>query len=290
MERVRLDELKPADTYLLSYPLQPERYAEMAERFPGYPLIAVNNDNEILFGSDLYEHYKATGVTDVPVMRTGLDEKEGLFLAYNLKDKFTGVNLYEKLMFIKKILPLAERQEIYNRTALDVNMNRPLMGKLERLLKPRYRDALAQEKIILKTAIALCSFHEEDREVLLSLFEKVSFSSSHQLRILEMAEEIIFREKCTAADIFARLGIHDALEEDKPQKNIIGLLFEFRNPMYAASEKKWLEEIKALDLPSNMQVTHYPFFEKKQMEITVRLSDEDELKAFAAKINKLSEG
>ncbi|MCP5054193.1 MAG: hypothetical protein GY940_43905 [bacterium] len=286
LEIIEINRLKVVDKFLLSFPLKPELYEELAERFFGYPLIIVNPRNEILFGIDLVHWLKESGQTETPVLKMNITDKEALFLSYNLKEKYTGLNLYEKLVFIKKVLPLADKGEIYSKTGLDVNMNRPLLEKLDRLLEGRFKTPLIQEKIILKSAVALCGFASPDREALLTLFENIPFTSSQQLKILEMAEEILFRDKCLVSDIFKKIGIDPATEKEKPQRTIIGMLFEFRNPLYAAGEKKWQEEINALELPNNMQVTHYPFFEKKQLEITVRLADEEELKQFAVKIKE----
>ncbi len=136
----------------------------------------------------------------------------------------------------------------------------------------------------MKAALKLCDFADDDRDVLLELFDKVSFSSSHQLKILEMAEEILFRDKCMLADVFAKLGIERYLEMEKPQKVIIDELFKYRSPVYVKSEEQWKEEIKNLKLAGSMKVEHYPFFEKRNLELTIQLKDAEALKAFLEKI------
>lgn len=252
---------------------------------PGYPLIVVNSSDEIVFGWDLVEFYKTEGIKEADVLRLELTDKEALLLNFNLKDKFTGLNLYEKLVFIHKILPLADKEEIYAKTALDVNINPRLQKHLETLLSEAFRQVLMNESITLKAALGLCKFQQADRIMMLELFAQVPFSSSHQLKIIEMAEEILFRDKQPLRDIFESLNIAQYLEIEKPQKAIIDALFKHRNPAAAAGETQWREEIKALNLPNNMQVTHFPFFEKKQMELTVRLKDTDSLKRLIEKLN-----
>jgi hypothetical protein len=221
---------------------------------------------------------------ETAVLQLNISEKDALILNYNLKEKFTGLNLYEKLVFIKKVMPLAGEAEIYRKTGLDITINRELLEKLDLLLSTAFRDALIHDHISLKSGLKLCDFQPEDSDVLLELFGRVPFSSSHQLKILEMAGEILFRDKCVLEDIFEKLGIRQYMEEEKPQKKVIDELFKWRYPNYVEAEKKWQQEIKNLDLPGNVKVMHYPFFEKKQMELTVQVQDVDELKKLIEKL------
>lgn len=269
---------------MLSFPLRPELYYELREKFAHIPLIIVNKENEIVFGIDYYRLLESRMILEAAVLQIDIPDKDALILNYNLKEKFTGLNLYEKLVFIKKVIPLAEQSEIYQKTGLDITINPELMEKLDLLLSTVFRDVLMHEHIILKSGLKLCDFQPEDSDVLLELFGRVPFTSSHQLKLLEMTEEILFRDKCALEDIFEKLEIWQYLEWEKPQKKIIDELFKYRYPTYIEAEEKWQEEIKNLRLPDKMKVTHYPFFEKKQMELTIRLQDAEELKKLIEKL------
>jgi hypothetical protein len=321
IKNVKLDDLKAEEKYCLSFPLKPELYHDLREKLVGLPFIIVNGENEIIFGLDYYHFLKSTNVVYVDALQMEISEKEALILNYNLKEKLTGLNLYEKLVFIKRwaaptpqdatlpvdksknseivcffneslqginerIMPLAERSEIYQKTCLDINVNQELVEKLDLLLSTTFRRSLVEETICLKTGLKLCDFLPDDRETLLDLFAKIPFTNSFQLKLLEMAEEIIFRDKCSMKDIFEKLNIEQYIVTDmeKPQRQIIDALFKYRNPIYTESESKWEEEIKSLHLPENMKVTHYPFFEKKQLELTINIQDINELKRFIEKI------
>lgn len=292
IKQLKLDELKAADKFLLSFPLKPELYYELWEKFVPLPLIMINQQNEILFGIDLYHFLQLKNAVEVDVIQMDIFDKGALVLNYNLKEKFTGLNLYEKLVFIKKRtasaadkdILLAEVSGIYRETGLDIAVNRELLEKLDLLLSTVFRDGLINEHINLKTGLRLCDFLQEDSEVLLDLFGRIPFSSSHQLKILEMAEEILFRDKCTMGAVFERLDIERYMDMEKPQKKIIDELFKYRNPVYMEAEKKWQAEIKALNLPDYINVSHYPFFEKKQLELTIHLQDAGGLKKLIEKI------
>jgi len=284
IKNVKLADLKLVDKFLLSFPLRPELYYELRGKFAYLPLIIVNNENEIVFGIDYYRLLESRMISETPVLQIDIPDKDALILNYNLKEKLTGLNLYEKLVFVKKMTLLAGEAEIYQKTGLDITINTELFEKLDLLLSTAFRDALMNEHIGLKSGLKFCDFPPGDSDVLLELFGRVPFSSSHQLKILEMTEEILFRDKCALEDIFEKLGIRQYMEGEKPQKKIIDELFKYRYPTYTEAEEKWQKEIKNLRLPGKMKVTHYPFFEKKQMELTIRLQDTEELKRLIEKL------
>ncbi|NIM13421.1 MAG: hypothetical protein GTO45_15000 [Candidatus Aminicenantes bacterium] len=285
IKKIKLDDLREVDKYMLSFPIRPGFYGELREKFAGLPFIIVNKENEIIFGIDYYHYLKTKNVVQVDVVRMDIPVKDALILNYNLKEKLTGLNLYEKLVFIKKITPLVEAVEIYRKTGLDItNINQELLGKLDVLLGDKFRDVLMDGAVTLRSALKLCDFQPEDREVLVDLFSNVSFTASHQQKILEMVEEVIFRDKCSLEEIFEKLEISKYMEMEKPQKAIIDVLFTYRYPVYSEAEKQWQEEVKGLDLPDNIKVTHYPFFEKKGLEVTIHVPDTTELKKMIEKI------
>lgn len=288
IKNVTLDGLKIADKFLLSFPLRPKLYHELRQKFVNLPFIIVNKEYEIIFGIDYHRFLKSKGIVYADVLQMDIADKEALFLNYNLKEKLTGLNLYEKLVFTRKVLflvPLGDKAEIYRWTDLDIDINRELVDKLDLLLSTEFRSRLVAESISLKSGLSLCDFQPDDREILLGLFAGVPFSSSHQLKILEMVEEILFREKCSLAEVFERLNIARYMELERPQKAIIDAFFKYRNPVYMESEAKWEEEMKRLNLPGNMKVTHYPFFEKKGLELTIQLKDAGEFKRLIEKLD-----
>lgn len=286
--KINTPELKPAERFRLSFPLKTDVYGELKEKFPGLPFIIINKENEIIWGLDSYGFLVSRGIAETSVMMADISEKDGLILNFNLKEKWTGTNLYEKLVFIEKLLPLAEKKDIYSQTNLDIAINRNLEEHLEMLLQEEFYTVLTGQRVTLKTALGLCALDSDDRKVLLELFETLSFSSSHQLKILEMAEELIFRDKCGLPEIFRKTGIPAFIAPEsgmeKPQKTIIDALFKYRNPAYNQMETEWQEQIKRLNLPANVRVSHYPFFEKKQLDVTVTLKDISQIEALVNKI------
>ncbi|MCX6583788.1 MAG: hypothetical protein NT166_26735 [Candidatus Aminicenantes bacterium] len=287
LRNIKLEEIRAVDKFLLSFPLKPGLYHELKEKLAGLPVIIINNANEIVFGVDYYHFLISHGAGYAGVLQMDIPDKGALFLNYNLKAKLTGLNLYEKLVVIKKLSqlePPVEAREIYRQIELDIHLDSELMEKLDILLSTTFRGCLVEESIGLKTALLICRLAPGDREVLLELFAGIPFSSSHQLKILEMVEEILFRDKCSLAEVFEKLQIGHRLEMEKPQKSIIDVLFMHRNPAYMEEETRWEEEMKRFDLPGNVKVTHYPFFEKKEVEVTIRLADVGAFKELLEKL------
>lgn len=274
-------ELQAVEKFLLSFPVRPELYLEFEKRFPGMPAIIINQEKEIVFGIDFYHHLKKNllqGNEEIEVFRGDFSDREALILAFNLKHRLWGVNLYEQLIFVKRIIDYAERSEIYETTDLDIAINRELLDKLDFITGEEFEEILVAERITVKSALRLCDLEKRDRESLLELFDRVPFTSSQQLQILEMSEEILFRDKVPLEKIFANLNIKQYFDREKPQPEIIAAIFTYRFPAYSEQEREWQEEIKRLKLPAHVKISHYPFFEKKELELKIRVPGPAELK------------
>ena len=72
------------------------------------------------------------------------------------------------------------------------------------------------------------------------------------------------------------------MEIEKPQRAIIDKIYRLRNPMYYKSEQMWQDEVNQLKLPKNIQVSHSPYFEKKQLTLTIQLTGMEDLKKIAS--------
>lgn len=278
--------LKIDPFYDLSFPADPERRRAQVQRFAHLPFIIVDADSVVLFGSDFYRFFRAKNVEAVNVLQADLPAKEALFISVNLQQALFGLNLYEKLMFLRRIMPLADIPEIYRETDLDMNINPELTGKLAYLGGEAFKDILVQDKINLKTALRICAAAAADRSLLISLFEQVPFTSSQARQILEMIEEICFRDKIPVSAVFEKINLKNLLLPERPQKGIIGAVFKERYPLYTGEEQKWQREIKELDLPPHFKVSHSPFFEHPQIELHATLRNIGELKRISRSLKE----
>jgi len=278
IKKIKLKDIKLDNLYIISFPIKPEIYDELKIKFPYLPFIIVNKEGSVIYGIDSYYFFKSNGFKEITVLEMDLSKKDALFLNYNLKERFSGINLFEKFIFLKKILNYSEKNEILRRTNIDLDINKKLLEKLGLITSDEFKDVLIDNKITFKTIIRLCDFKKEDRKDIVALFNRVSFSYSYQIKILEMLEEILFRDKSSIKDIWKKLQIYKYLNLEKPQKKIVEEMFKFRYPVYTEKEREWQREIKKLKLGKNMKVSHYPFFEKREIELKIFFQNIDEIK------------
>jgi len=278
IKKIKLKDIKLDNLYILSFPIKPEIYDELKIKFPHLPFIIVNKEGSVIYGIDSYFFFKSNGFKEITVLEMDLSKKDALFLNYNLKERFSGINLFEKFIFLKKILNYSEKNEILRRTNIDLDINKKLLEKLGLITSDEFKDVLIDNKITFKTLIRLCDFKKEDRKDIVALFNGVSFTYSYQIKILEMLEEILFRDKSSIKDIWEKLQIYKYLNLEKPQKKIVEEMFKFRYPVYTEKEREWQREIKNIKLGKNMKVSHYPFFEKREIELKVFFQNIDEIR------------
>jgi hypothetical protein len=273
-----LADIAAVDKFRLSFPVKKRAYDNLKKKFSPIPFILVNHSRELIFSLDYFYCLTSSTVDQVEVTQLDTSDEEALFINYNLKEVLTGLNLFEKLVFIHKITPLVKRSDIYQNTNLDININDELIKKLALLISDEFSEVLSKERISLKSALTLCEFLPQDRKYMRDLFLDISFSNSHQQKVLELIEELIFREKHTVSNIFEKLGIHRYIELEKPQKHILHELFKFRYPLYQKHEREWEQKIKNVKMPGHMKLTHSPFFEKRGLQLTIELNSLEELK------------
>ncbi len=167
--------------------------------------------------------------------------------------------------------------EIYKKTNIDISINKDLNNNLKNIIDSKFKDSLILGKINLKTVLELCKWDENDRELMIKFLSKVSFSKSQQLNIIEMLEEIIFKEKSNIDSIYNKLNIENIIDEEKPQKKIIEKIFSYRFPAYQKESDLWEQGLKKLKLPPNISIAHYPFFEKKDIELKINIQKTEDI-------------
>lgn len=286
LKKISLSSLKAEETYSLSYPIRPEICRTFARQFPGFPAIIINPDREIIFGIDAYHFLKSQGDKETFVLETQISLKDGLFLNYNLKENFFGLNRFEKLIFLKKILPYSNPSEIHQRTHLDMTVDRELIESLESLTSEDLKTVLIQDRLNLKSAIRILKLSGPDRISIIGLFERFSFSVSHQQVLLDMLEEILFRDKTSIEHVFNQAKIDRLFENKKPQKEIMKAIFSLRFPSYSETEENWETWVKNLKLPRNIQIRHADFFEKRELQLTLLFNGPEEVEMVLNKLKK----
>jgi hypothetical protein len=271
---------------LLSFPIRPDSYAEFNLKFPHFPSLIINEDNCIIFGIDSYHYYLSKKQKEAHVFKIPISKKDALFLNFNLKERFFGCNLYEKLIFLKKVIPFSGIQEIYEKTTLALPINQEVLKKLPLITNNDLKNLLINERISLKAALKICNLAKKNRLPIIQLFDIIQFSSSNQLAIIDMIEEIVFRDKTSVENIFRKLNLKHFFFSERSQEKIMNKIQFHRYPEYQKTEQQWRAEIKKLKLAPGIQVKHSRFFEKKQIELTVQLQNLKSVKDLIKKLKK----
>ena len=264
---LKLQDIRPDTIYDFSFPHCPQRGADLEKKFPGLPLLIVDHERRLVWGHDRFRWLLGRGRKRAVVLQVTLDRASALFLNFNLSNRLFGLNLYEKLLFIRKISGLCLPAEIQRRAELDFSLNDALLRSLDALLDVRLRKALAGGHLCLKAALRLTGLSVSDQKALLGLLLKVRFSESHQLQIMQLLEEIAFREKRPLAGSLASLRLGAWLKREMPQRGIMDALNRRRFPAFMRRESDWRQWQKKKAAPGRVALSHAPFFASEEIQI-----------------------
>lgn len=282
-EKININKINFNEIFLLSFPIETSKCKRLYEKFPFIDFILLDKNYNLIYGYECLQFLKENNVDNVPISYADISEKEALIIAYNFKEKFFGFNTYEKLVFIQKALNFYTINELYNAVDIDISINQDIIKKLQRLLSDEFKENLINDKINIKSALQLCNWEIDDSKIINELFKKISFSKSHQLNLIEMLEELIFKEKNNAKTIFEKLNLTALYLNEKPQKQIIDRVFKRRYPKYQRESEKWETEIKKIKIPQNISVSHYPFFERQYIELKININNIEKLREIIEK-------
>jgi hypothetical protein len=285
---LKLEEINRDDVYDFSFPQCPQRYAAIEDKFPGLPLLIIDQAKRPVWGHDYLRLLLGRGRENAVMIEMNITPAAALFLNFNLSNRLFGLNLYEKLLFVRKISNLCPVAEIQRRADLDFNLNDALLQRLDALLSVSLRPALAVGQLGLKAALLLTDISAPDRRALIGLFMKVKFSESHQLQAIQLLEETAFREKKSFARILAALRLAHLLRLEMPQHKIMEALNCRRFPGYSRREREWQQWQKENSIPGRLTLTHAPFFAKEEIQVSLTVKNGPEAEELLKKIKLFS--
>jgi hypothetical protein len=281
---LKLEDISRDDVYDFSFPHCPQRFAAIEEKFPGLPLLIVDKAKRLVWSHDYLRLLLGRGRQNAVIFAADIAPAAALFLNFNLSNRLGKLNLYEKLLFVKKISGLCPREEIQRRAELDFNLNDALLQRLDALLSVSLRQVLAAGQLGLKAAMRLTDFAVSDRRALLGLFKRVKFSDSHQLQVMQLLEETAFREKKSLARILAALDLTDLLKLEMPQQKIMEALNRFRFPACSRLESEWRQWQKKKTIPGRLALAHAPLFANEEIQISLTAKNKLEAEELLEKL------
>lgn len=283
IEKVKVADLIRMNEFAISIPPDPGLHEVFINNFPGVTPIITDPGMNILAGHDSYDFIRSSGSEYCEVLVLPLEKKESLFLAYNSRTVLKPLSIYEKLVFLKHVINYSDISEIYRRTEIGVRIDKKLISLLPELTSDSFRELLSGDLISLRTAVKLSSFDVEDKKIMITLFTKVRFSNSNEQKLLDMATEICFRDKTGFSEVFQKINVDKLYEEENPALEIISALSQLRYPSYTDQEKKWKDEIGKIKLPFKYSIHHFPFFEKRGVELKLFLDSLEKIREISEK-------
>jgi hypothetical protein len=265
---VRLDE--PWD---IAFPRTARRCAGIEKKFPGLPLLIVDKELRLVWGHEYARCLLERGVDNAPGFQTDIVPAEALLLNFNLSDRVFGLNVCEKLIFVKKISPYMDADEIQRRTELGFALNDALIQRLDRLLHVSSRRLLAAGQLCLKAALRIADFPVQDRRTLLRFFSRVRLSESHQLLATQMLEENAFREKKPLSQLVRQLSLDELLAQEMPQQKIMAAIRRLRFPELTRCEDEWRQWEKERSVPGRLTLAHVPLFAGQEIQISLTVKN-----------------
>jgi hypothetical protein len=205
------------------------------------------------------------------------------------------LHLREKFLFIRWLHTHLEG-EAYIAEAQKLRIAAPERHDLEQLAacSPLLIDAALQGTIDIAVAPDMTHLSEADAQALIGLFSEIGFSRQMQRELAEWLHEIAFTERFSLAQLLAAQPIADIVADPRlnaPQKaaRIHGLAHERRFPLYTKAKKSWAAHARKINPdPRMVQFQPTPFFEKKSLEVRLKLSDGAAAKRLAAQLAAIS--
>jgi hypothetical protein len=179
---LKLADVRRDDAYDLSFPRRPERCAALEEKFPGLPLLIVDTARRLVWGHDYRRWLQGKCQKSAVIFMAEIAPAAALFLNFNLSNRLFGLNLYEKLLFVRKITGLCPRAEIQRRAELDFPLNDALLCHLAALMNVSFRPLLAGGQLGLKAALRLAEIAAPDRRALLGSSRPSNFPKAISCR------------------------------------------------------------------------------------------------------------
>jgi len=270
---MRLADIDPDDAYSITFPHLPERYDRIEDGFPGIPLLVIDEARRVVSGHDYRLLLRMRGESRVRALQVELPLEEGLLLNFSIMDRLFGLNLYEKLLFVKKLSPLLPPAEIQRRADLGFHLGDSLLRRLDMLLSAPFRSCLASGRLGLKTALKLAAEEKGDREAQLGVFQACGFSESQQWQVVQALDELAFKKKKPIAALLKSASLLSLLEGEMPQRRFMDALNARRYPLLSRMEKEWREwRGKALG-PGIVSVDHAPLFASQEIQVTLAVKD-----------------
>ena len=155
------------------------------------------------------------------------------------------------------------------------------------------QNALVKETVALPTALEMKRFCEEEQKVFIWLFEKIRFSLNKQRTMMLFLKEVSIIEGVFISELlFKDKEIVGIVSDDKKDNNqkarlLLEALTKRRYPVLTEAKKKFEDNLKKLDLGSNMHLIPPVNFEDNTYLLSINFKNIEELKTRVKSIDSM---
>ncbi|KMQ52092.1 hypothetical protein CHISP_1081 [Chitinispirillum alkaliphilum] len=138
------------------------------------------------------------------------------------------------------------------------------------------------------------SLPQDQKTSIKHLFTSLPFTRQNQRELLQWLPELSCRENRSIEEILRSEQIETLLTDqviNAPQKvqKLRAVLYQRRFPIFSSMEQSWKSRVKQINpMPSNVQFTPSPGFEKKGLEIRITLNDAKKAEKLFSELGKVS--
>jgi len=213
-----------------------------------------------------------------------------------LQRELNVVELARAIALLAGAMDHADEQLAYLES-LGISMNRAMLDKIGRInsMDARLQHGLLQGTISLPTALRLHSKSvSADVAAISSVLNMLDVSTNRQREILDWLEGIAMREGIAEIDILSSEPFDQWLHDPEMDKGHLARLIrrylkQRRYPEITAFEESYQRQVKALNLPKQMQLIPPPHFESHRFGLRVDFSSSRELEQLAERIRELAD-
>lgn len=153
------------------------------------------------------------------------------------------------------------------------------------------QTALHRQELQSKNLPQLLRLPEEEQKRLLELISLYRLGGSKQQKLIELVVDLHLRDGRRVGDILAEWRQSDPPRDNLPQESqsLLNFLHLLANPRLAQAEAQFAEQLRRLQAPAQVSVSHTPAFEDAQLSVQINYSSWKALQAHWPQVLKAVE-
>ncbi len=254
----------------LSAPSKRESLLNLHRRLHPVSLLVCDSSDRVVFGHVWLRNCPKDQV--LCVQCADLLESDAWLLSYHLLESFQQVSLYEQLKLWSSVSGLIPLTELRRHISLPFSLSEEVQSFLPDLFESPLLENLERDEMVWQVLFRILVRDRSEWPGWSRLFAMAQFSRSRQIALLDVVEEIVFRDKCSVDHIVDRLSGQTEKSADRGEL-IWNSLFGLRYPKTEELEARWLRQVEGLGLPQGFTIRHAPFFESEDVNLSARFAD-----------------